>query len=90
VTISPKLLLKHTGEQSGATPVWKSQGVGSGRALGHFGNQPSPIARQKKRPPVGASKRRQFWMSLAEPIDEARGSHAIVEPTDPPRDEAGW
>jgi len=33
---------------------------------------------------------RRFWMSLAEPIDEARGSHAIVEPTDPPRDEAGW
>jgi hypothetical protein len=35
-----------------------------------------------------------MWMSLAEPIDEARGSyefpHAVVEPTDLPSDEAGW
>jgi hypothetical protein len=32
-----------------------------------------------------------MWMNLAEPIDEARGSHefprAVVEPTDLPRDE---
>jgi hypothetical protein len=34
-----------------------------------------------------------MWMSLAEPINEARAHtspHAVVEPTDLPSDEAGW